>query len=144
MRTDHKSLLHLKEQRISNKIQQKAIFKLMDLQFKIVYKQGSTNVAADALSRNPGCDNVFVVSFANFDSLDRIKKGYHDDPDVVKLMDPHKASAPLLNGFSLTDGLIRQHGRLWLGNNSMAKQHIMTFVLWCGRSFWVFTHISYN
>jgi hypothetical protein len=62
MRTDHKSLLHLKEQRISNKIQQKAIFKLMDLQFKIVYKQGSTNVAADALSRNPGCDNVFVVS----------------------------------------------------------------------------------
>lgn len=41
----------LTEQRISTKLQQKTLFKLMDLQFRIVFKQGSTNMAADALSR---------------------------------------------------------------------------------------------
>jgi hypothetical protein len=51
LRTDHKSLLHLTEQRISTKLQQKTLFKLMDLQFRVVFKQGSTNMAADALSR---------------------------------------------------------------------------------------------
>jgi hypothetical protein len=35
--TDHKSLLHLTEDRITTKIQQKAVFKLTDLRFKIVY-----------------------------------------------------------------------------------------------------------
>lgn len=39
IRADHKSLLHLNEQGITSKIQQKALFKLMDLQFKIVYKK---------------------------------------------------------------------------------------------------------
>jgi len=38
IKTDHKSLLHLTDQRIHTKIQQKALLKLMDLDFTIVYK----------------------------------------------------------------------------------------------------------
>lgn len=90
----------------------------MDLQFKIVYKQGSTNIAADALSRQPATKTVCVVSSAYFEWLDRIKAGYQDDPQAVKLLTAHQASEPLVNGFSISDGLIRQHGRLWLGRNS--------------------------
>lgn len=37
IRTDHKSLLYLTEQRVSSKIQHKALMKRMDLQFKIVH-----------------------------------------------------------------------------------------------------------
>lgn len=43
IKTDHRSLLYLIEQRITTKLQQKALFKLMDLQFKVIYKSGSTN-----------------------------------------------------------------------------------------------------
>jgi hypothetical protein len=50
IRTDHRSLLHLTEQRIITKLQQKALLKLMDLQFKIQFKQGITNQATDSLS----------------------------------------------------------------------------------------------
>lgn len=48
IRTDHKSLLRLTEQRVTSEIQQKAVLKLMELQFKIVYKQGISNLAPDA------------------------------------------------------------------------------------------------
>ena len=51
IRTDHRSLLFLTEQRANTKLQQKALLKLMDLNFKIQYKKGSTNAVADALSR---------------------------------------------------------------------------------------------
>jgi hypothetical protein len=51
IQTDHRSLSFLVDHKENTKIQQKALFKLMDLHFKIKYKKGSSNVAADALSR---------------------------------------------------------------------------------------------
>ena len=47
IRTDHKSLLYLIEQKIHTKIQQKALPKLMDLDYSIQYKKGINNAAAD-------------------------------------------------------------------------------------------------
>jgi hypothetical protein len=51
IRTDHKILLHLTDQRLHTSLQQKAFVKLMGLQFRIQYKKGNSNLAADALSR---------------------------------------------------------------------------------------------
>jgi hypothetical protein len=48
--TDHKSLIHLEEQKLTNVIQHKAFCKLLGLQYKVLYRQGTTNRAADALS----------------------------------------------------------------------------------------------
>jgi hypothetical protein len=49
--TDHHSLSQLNEQRLHTVWQQKVYTKLADLQYKIVYKKGVDNAAADALSR---------------------------------------------------------------------------------------------
>lgn len=56
LKTDHRSLLFLTEQRATTKLQQKAMLKLMDLRFKIQYKQGHANQVADALSKMPDPD----------------------------------------------------------------------------------------
>jgi hypothetical protein len=53
IRTDHKSLQHLTDQRLHTEWQHKALTKMMGLQYKIVYKKGINNGAADALSRKP-------------------------------------------------------------------------------------------
>lgn len=63
LKTDHKSLIFLTEQRASTKLQQKAMLKLMDLKFKIQYKQGHTNAAADALSRRPMTEQSVAAVF---------------------------------------------------------------------------------
>lgn len=50
IRTDHKSLSYLTKHQATTQLQQKALLKLMDLNFIIQYKKGITNAAADALS----------------------------------------------------------------------------------------------
>ena len=51
IRTDHQSLAYLTEQNLHSELQRKAMTRLMGLQFKVVYRKGKENSAADALSR---------------------------------------------------------------------------------------------
>jgi hypothetical protein len=51
IKTDHQALSFLEEQTLHSEWQKKAMAKLMGLQFKVVYRKGKENVAADALSR---------------------------------------------------------------------------------------------
>jgi hypothetical protein len=51
IRTDHKNLAYLNDQSLHSELQRKAMTKMMGLQFKIVYRKGKENAAADALSR---------------------------------------------------------------------------------------------
>lgn len=60
-----------------------------------------------------------VVSFANPDWLDRVKLGYSDDPLAMQLL-----SNPT-GEYYVTNGIIRHQGRIWLGSNSLAQQHVL-------------------
>jgi hypothetical protein len=51
IRIDHKALSFLNDQVLQSDLQKKSMARLMGLQYKIVYKQGKENIAADALSR---------------------------------------------------------------------------------------------
>lgn len=79
IRTDHKSLLHITDQRLHTSLQHKAFVKLMGLQFRIQYKKGSTNNDVDALSHKfIDCADV-SASTAQPSWLDRLQAGYSDD-----------------------------------------------------------------
>lgn len=79
IRTDHKSLMYLTEQRVHTKLQHKALLKLMDLQFTI-YKKGIANKAADALSRFPVSTEVVAISACTPTWLENLIQGYQEDP----------------------------------------------------------------
>lgn len=51
IKTDHESLKHLLEQRITSHLQQKGMTKLLGLSYYIQYKKGRENKVVDALSR---------------------------------------------------------------------------------------------
>jgi hypothetical protein len=51
IRTDHKRLTYLTEQNLHSDMQRRAMNRLMGLHFKVVFRKGKENVAADALSR---------------------------------------------------------------------------------------------
>ena len=52
VKTDHDSLKHFLEQRISLEEQKKWVTRMLGYEFEIIYKKGKLNVFADALSRN--------------------------------------------------------------------------------------------
>ncbi|XP_024314628.1 uncharacterized protein LOC112270762 [Brachypodium distachyon] len=54
IRTDQWSLIHLDDQHLTTPWQQKALTKLMGLRYRIQYKKGAENRAANALSRRGG------------------------------------------------------------------------------------------
>jgi hypothetical protein len=51
IKADHKALSFLEEQTLHSEWRKKAMAKLMGLQFKMVYRKGKENVAADVLFR---------------------------------------------------------------------------------------------
>lgn len=62
IKTDQKSLTHLDDQRLSTPWHQKALTKLMGLQYKLCYKKGMENVAVVALSRINPQDGLQICS----------------------------------------------------------------------------------
>lgn len=125
IRTDHKSLLFLTEQKATTKLQQKAVLKLMDLSFSIVYKQGITNAADDALSRCPTENSLCAISETAPVWLERLVTGYSDDPQDNQLLQQLVLSNGTFNNYTLHNGVIRYKGRVWLGHNELAQQHVM-------------------
>jgi len=55
-----------------------------------------------------------------------LKEGYEDDPTAKQLLTELAVSSDNQKGYSLQDGVIRYQGRVWVGNNSTAQQHILT------------------
>jgi hypothetical protein len=75
--TDQHSLSHLTEQKLNTSWQQKVFTKLLGLQYKILYKKGIENGAADALSRRPHeSSELYHISSSSPQWLSEIMDGY--------------------------------------------------------------------
>lgn len=124
-RTDHKSFSYLTEHQATTQLQQKALLKLMNLNFKIQYKKGITNAAADALSRCPTSNTVLAISTTTPTWLERLQEGYYEDDNAKQLL-AELAFGPTADGhYTLLDGTIRYKGRIWVGQNILAQNHIL-------------------
>jgi hypothetical protein len=124
IRTDQKSLLHLTEQRLTTGMQHKAFVKLMGLTDKIQYKKGTTKTAADALSRRIHSETFMAISSAEPTWLQMLVEGYDDDPETNKLWEELTLTGSNDKGYTLEQGVIRFRGRIWVGKNNIAQQHI--------------------
>lgn len=109
--------MNLTEQRIHTPWQQKALTKLLGLTYKIVYKKGSTNSAADSLSRRSQDDpsQVLSLSCATPTWLEEVAAGYNQDHRTMELLQ-QLATAPNSKPlYKLINGLIRYKGCIWVG-----------------------------
>jgi hypothetical protein len=97
----------------------------MDLQFQIVYRADNSNLAADALSRCHHSNSILTVSSCQPEWIARVKQCYADDPKAVKLLQKLAQSDNTSQEYTIHDGLIKHLGRVWLGTNKLAHQHII-------------------
>jgi hypothetical protein len=123
--TDHRSLFHLSDQKLTNEMQQKALVKLMGLQYKLVYRKGKDNTAADALSRLPAKNELHAISLCRPRWLESIVQGYIEDEQAKNLLQELSLVSPNTQGYSLNQGIIRFKDRIWLGNNKAAHDAIL-------------------
>ena len=88
-------------------MQHKAFLKLLGLQYKIVYKKGLENKAADALSRQAEPSTVAAISTSTLRWLEIIVEGYTKDDQTKQLFTELSITRSNDKGLSLSDGLIK-------------------------------------
>jgi hypothetical protein len=131
--TDHKSLSYLKDQNLHSELQRKAMTRMMGLQFKIVYRKGRENAAADALSRVAHLMAIHVVSSVQPAWIQEVLNSYATDKTAQQLLQQLAISSPDAKGFSLHNGLIKLNEKVWIGNNSAMQTKLIaafTLALW--------------
>ncbi|KAL8159085.1 hypothetical protein V2J09_000622 [Rumex salicifolius] len=118
--TDHQPLKHLLDQRLSTHLQRKAIRKLLGLSYSIVYKKGSENKVADALSRR---DEVCAITAVEPQWMMDIVSSYESDQHAAQLI----ASTAIASSqnYTLTKGVLRFKGRIYVGNATSLRSHLM-------------------
>uniref|UniRef100_A0A453EC58 Reverse transcriptase domain-containing protein n=2 Tax=Aegilops tauschii subsp. strangulata TaxID=200361 RepID=A0A453EC58_AEGTS len=125
--TDQRSLIHLEDQRLATPWQQKIMAKLLGLRYRIVYKKGVDNRAADALSRvpRPPQGDLAAITTAVPAWLEAVQQGYDGDPAAQRLLARLATQQGNLDGYTLQEGIIRQHGRIWLGDNVDLQKQVL-------------------
>lgn len=124
--TDQKSLIHLNEHRLNTTWQQKVFSKLLGLQYKIIYKKGSDNSVADALSRRPHhSGNLLAMSASVPQWCEELVAGYQLDPHALDIMTKLSVAPDSVPNFTLTNGILRFKGKVWLGNNVQLQQKVL-------------------
>lgn len=131
IRTDHTSLKHLKEQRLSKILQQKWLIKLMGHNYSIEYKKGKENKAVDALSRQfeQGVTREELLQVVNTTIMpiwvEDITSSYEKDDQIQEMM----AQALLVKDgksvVTVRNGILRYKGRIWVGEAHDIRRKFM-------------------
>ena len=95
--TDHKSIIHLVNQKRLSGRQARWMEFLSEFDFEIHYKKGQLNIVADALSRRPDY-SISVLSFLDGDGsrfVDQLKAAYPDDSYFGRIFKYLKNGGPI-------------------------------------------------
>lgn len=116
------------DQRLTTPWQHKALTKLLGLRYKIIYKKGTENGAADALSRCPSADKVFeltAISSVIPNWIQEVVDGYMSDPEASSKVQTLCISPAAVPDFTLKDGVLYFKNIMWIGNNVQVQQKIL-------------------
>jgi hypothetical protein len=98
----------------------------MGLQYKILYKKGVENGAADALSRRRHPEQILAISSIKHQWLDAVVLSYQADSDAMKLLSQLATQPDSILQYSLVQGVIRYKGCVWLGSSKDIQQQVLT------------------
>ncbi|VFQ96020.1 unnamed protein product [Cuscuta campestris] len=129
--TDQRSLKELLQQVIQTPDQQFYVRKLLGYRFRIVYKPGSSNTVADALSRRDQ-DDIPATATTDFMALsqpltsimERIRAENGSQPDLRALHDQYRRGA-LPAPYVVADGLVSYNTRLCIGADSELREELL-------------------
>lgn len=93
----------------------------MGLNYKILYKKGTDNTAADALSWRPHLKEdhsaILAISCAQPSWLEDIVSSYNQDEKGRELLQQLAVSPASKPNYALVNGLIRYKNSIWIAND---------------------------
>jgi hypothetical protein len=116
----------LEDQTLHSEWQKKAMAKLMGLQFRVVYRKGKENIAADALSRVGHAMVMQTIVQVQPLWIQDVLNSYVTDVQAQELLGQLAIHSPDEHGFSLHQGIIRKNGLIWVANNSALKTKLIS------------------
>lgn len=126
IKTDHESLKHLLEQKISTPMQQKGMLKLMGLNYSIQYKKGRENAAADALSRRGETEGESLAITAAIPTwVEEVVESYSGDKHCEKIINELILQATTQGEYSFGHGLLRHKDKLYIGESGPLRKRIL-------------------
>lgn len=126
IKTDHQSLTFLEDQTLHSAMQRKAMARMMGLHFRIKYKKGADNTAADSLSRVAAVLQLHAVSEARPVWIQEVINSYATDSDAQAKLQALAVTSPDEHGYSLQNGLIKLHEQVWIGNNTALQTKLIS------------------
>jgi hypothetical protein len=99
--------------------------KLMGLQFKIVYRKGKENLAADALSRIAPLMALQTCSEVKPLWAQEIVNSYATDTQAQELLAQLAVASLNEHGFSLHQCIIKMGSQIWVGDNSALRTRLI-------------------
>ncbi|KAJ3702949.1 hypothetical protein LUZ61_006654 [Rhynchospora tenuis] len=126
VRTDHYSLKHLLDQRLSTIPQHTWVSKLFGFDFHVEYRPGKANTVADALSRRDEEPSLHALSSPSFAFYDALRTEVAEHPAYANLHAQY-STATLSPGWCYKDGLFTKHGRIFLASGSSFTSAALQF-----------------
>ena len=117
IRTDHKNLQYLLQQKTLSEEQQKWIEKIVAFDLEILHKRGKDNVVADALSKKDEEPALLAISVVVPAWLNEIRSEYAKDPEITAIIN----NLPNNSKFEWKNGILWYKGRIYLNTNSKFK-----------------------
>jgi hypothetical protein len=121
VRTDHYSLKFMLDQRLSTIPQHNWINKLFGYDFRVEYRPGRLNTAADALFRRDGEESISALSAPSFQFYDDIRREIEETAALTALRDAI-TKGEHGDQWSVTYGLIRHSGKVFIPPSSSHLQ----------------------
>lgn len=131
IRTDHKSLKFLLEQKVSTPLQHRYLTKLLGFDYKIEYKKGADNGVADALLRAnalPGECRMAMATTLQPMWVGEILQSYQGDAEVQDVITELVTFPYNVSFYSYRDGLLRFKGKLVVGNTLNLRTQILEYM----------------
>jgi len=123
IRTDHQSLKYMIDQRLAEGVQHKLLLKLLEFDYKIEYKKGKENLAANALSRrDSACAAVTMVTTSWITDLEL---SYVADPHCQQLIEKLAINSSSASDYTLNTGVLRYKGRICVGISTTLRRNIL-------------------
>ncbi|PRQ37125.1 putative nucleotidyltransferase, Ribonuclease H [Rosa chinensis] len=123
--TDHRTLQHFLDQRITTPAQQKWFLKLIGYDYSIAYRSGPNNVVPDALSQQAELMSLMGVSTPIFKFMEDLQSLCENDAETRTLIDEVQRSPATRKNFTYRDGRLYYKGRFYVPEIAQWRERIM-------------------